>query len=437
MTTRPTDTPSWATAPIPPTTDVVEPPDGLQLIGWKSFEKPPAGFVNWAWNRFSDWVAHFASSASVFPTLQAAARAPLTAPLVVGDSCLIDEADGGTPGDITVASLDAVIVTVRSLDVDGNAVAIAGEDGALTDRVRIVERDGTGFIQEPTLTNAVSGFTRVLMDGVDLVVVYTDGTTVSVECFDIATNTSKWVVTPLVAASIAFDVAWDDARVYLVSTNPNGELVALSRTTGATLYTYNHSGVAVAALSSVATDGKLVFVQGQASGHASGATIRGIVAANGFDAAGEGGLGTDAFLAWDVVQGSPPLVPGVLATDGRSLFGGSSASLVEIRGVGDGVLTASRATPTNPDSIIVDQDYLFVLQNGELNAYNKLFATEAWRAPIASFFASDGTAVFTGGSSGGDRIARGNHRPTRFRRVDPTTEKHLPLRQLLVPVEFS
>ena len=434
MTTRPTDTPDWADAPAPPSAGITKPGTGLRTIGWADFTTPPAAFVNWAWNDFATWAAHMASVSSSFPTLEDAARAPATAPLIVGDSCLIDEDDQDLPGATVLATLDSNIVLADRIDTAGEFVALQAAVTGSPGLWHLFDRDGSGVIQSFDPTNANTNTVRILADGDEFVAVYDDGTTTTVEMFEPDVSgqyVSKWVVTPLTATRIALDIAWDSNRVYIVGDEPGGELIALTRSTGATQYTYDHSGAGVAQLRSVATNGRLVFVAGEASGSGSGATLRGIVAADGFDAAGEGGLGTNALLAWDAVQASLTAIGGVMATDGRRLYVGRGGQDFEARGCGDGVIVQTKAARTSVASVMVDQDYVIVMDGTETVAWDKIDLAEAWRGAGTGFAATDGAAIFT---RDGKRLARGNMRPTMFRRVDPTAEPWLPLRQLLVPV---
>jgi hypothetical protein len=432
MTTRPTDTPRWGTIPSGGS-QVIEPPDGLQDRGWLAFNKPPAAFVNWAWNRFGDWVAHFASTASRFPTLQGAANAPATAPLVVGDSCLIDEDDGGIPGALVTATIDSVLtVAIIDADAGSDGILYAGIDGGGLRRIRLNERDGSGLIREYVATNAITNITKVLYDGVDVIASYDDGIVATVESWDAATGVSNWVVTPVVGVVTIEDMAWDDSQIYITSALAAGELKALSRATGATNYTFDHG----AALRSIATNGVLVFVQGPASAHASGATLRGIVAVNGFDATGEGGLGTDAFLAWDIVEVTPNITTKALATNNRTLYTHNGAGLgtLHARGCSNGVSVVSVTPSVSPVYIRVDQDNVYLTGTSLLFAYDKTSLAEIWRLdPVTpnNSIATDGAALFFQN----DNRARGNQRPTAFRRLDPSAEKQLLLRQLLVPVD--
>ena len=430
-TPRPTDTPEWASTPSGGAA-VVEPPSGLQIRGWIPFQKPPAAFINWGWNRFSTWVAHFGSTASSFPTLEGAANAPATAPLVVGDSCLINEPDGVLPGVVTVVGMDAILGGGADRAAGGDGVLYGGAFGGVG-RVRLNERDGSALIREYTLTNASTGVDTVLYDGVDVVAAYTDGITLTLECWDAKTGVSKWVVTPVVGVTVINDLAWDATQIYLVSNLVNAQLKAIDRTTGATNYTYDH-GVGGIGLRSVATNGFLVFVQGNPSTLPSGATLRGIVASNGFDFTGEGGLGTDAIFAWDVVEVSASVTDSTIATDGRTLYtaSGIAPAVLELRGCADGVAEITRTLSAQANVVAVDQDQVYIVDTGSvLLAYTKTSLVQAWKqTSVTSNVITDGSALF----AGNDRLARGNRPPYIFRRVDPSVETQLPLRQLLVPV---
>lgn len=424
MTTRPTDTPDWASAPSGGSV-VTEPPTSKQLQGWLDFERPPSAYLNWAWNRFAAWVQHFAASSSVFPTMEDAINAPNTAPLVVGDSCWVDEADGGFPGEEVIADLFNGATMGFKISACGAFVAAAVEDGGGNLEINLANRDGSGVFLKfaPTSVGTLASVRRILTDGVSVLVAYTvtAGAVQTVESFDAATGASNWVSTPLTGGVIN-DIGWNQIHVYVVGSNNGRELVAVDRTTGATVYAYDHSGVAVAGLRSVAANGQLVFVAGAASGHASLATLRGILALTGADAAGEGGLGIDA-NAWDQAP-TIGIFNGTLVTDGRTLYVTEGGG-VRATGTANGVAVGDVFPAPTGNSLSVDQDYVFVDDIG----YDKGTRAAVWTgfAPVVT----DGTAVF----SGRRRIARGNYGPQRFKLIDPATASRVVMRQVLVPTD--
>ena len=432
MTTRPTDTPDWATAPTPPQTDVEKPGTGLRSIGWANLQRPPAEFVNWAWNRFADWAAHFASSASMFPTLEGAANAPAAAPLVVGDSCLINEPDGGLPGAVTVAVLDATFTGGPILDLGGDGVMMAGVVAG-AGRLRLVERDGSGLIREYTFTNASTFVAAIVYDGAEVVASYNDGATNSIEKWDAVTGVSQWVITHVIVAGTVQSMAWDDSQIYVaIATLTAPQILTLARATGATNWTFDHGNT----LHSIVTNGLLVFAQGAVSGFASAATLRGIVASNGFDATNEGGNGADAVNAWDAVQVTPSLSASTIAIDNKILWTPDGADL-ESRSPAVGAIRQSITLTNAVSGFAVDQSYLFVFDSvaGLILSFEKSTLIRSWHAPsTAGGLKTDGAALFSGTGGGGSRVARGNQPPALFRRVDPSTETWLSLRQLLVPV---
>lgn len=422
-TTRPTDIPQWATSPSGGAT-VDEPPTGKQIQGWLPFEKPPSGAANWAWNRFASWVAQYASTGSAFPTLQGAANAPGAAPLNVGDSCLIDEPDGALPGGtVQDVAADVGVIFTQNV-VDGAARSVVWFSGD----IKVVERDGSGVIRSIPLTNPVTGVTALITDGDLVIIAYDSGTTSTVEAFTIDDGVQAWIVTPVGPAGIVNHMCMDADRVYLATDKAASELVALTRATGATEWAYDHAGV----LWSVATNGTLVFAAGATSGHASNATLRGVHASDGFDFNGEGGLGTSP-LAWNAVQAANTVQPMSIATDGIVLYAttGAGTATLEVWGGADGVLHTSRTIGTFPLSVAVDQGYVMAVTAEGTLGFTLTDILHAWTGEADGRAISDGAAVFT---ANGKRIARGNQHPMRFRRVDPSTESWLPLRQLLVPL---
>ena len=221
-------------------------------------------------------------------------------------------------------------------------------------------------------------------------------------------------------ATTVVDVAWDDERVYVAVGN---EVKALNRATGAIVWAFNHGAVVHA----VATDGRRVYVFGQFSALASGASARGIVAANGFDATGEGGLGTDSDLAWDnsVTGVGPAPNTHSIATDGKAVYKLNLGTL-DILAAGDGVSVGTAALDLS-QRIVIDNEYILT----RAWAYDLATFGRVWKFPTAAQpVATDGAAAF----SGNTRVARGNRHPMRFRRVDPSAEKWLPMRQLLIPL---
>lgn len=451
-TSRPTDLPEWGTSLVSPS-DIVEPPVQKQQRGWFFLEFPPFNFVNWFWNRTADWARHFAGTASKFPTLEAsaAARTDLDAPIAIGDTCIVDEPDGAAPG--------AQVVPFILAGFSSNAVAVTSKSVVMTennDEAGIaVERDGSSTVVFPIqtymLTNPIgTGVIALLSDGVDVIIAHDDDI---VECFDHDTGVSKWTGGAAVGQTIT-DLAWDSKHVYTTTDGAAGpELQANDRTNGVSVWTYDHSGVASAPLQSVATNGRLVFVAGAASGHASGATLRGIDALTGADALNEGGNGI-SLIAWDQVQGTPTTKPRLLVTDGRYIFVGS-ASDIQRRSAASGTTDGTNVgTPEVVIALDVDNELVVAAwwdedltppNHGGASAYTKDLV-EAWRNDEVDAsnqrtrdIATDGAAIFLIGDTeasnfANPRLARGNQ-PGVWKQVDPGLggDDFLTMRQLVVP----
>lgn len=388
-----------------------------------------------------DWVQHLASTSSLFTTLELAFNAPVTAPLAIGDSCLVDEADGALPGAQVVADLFPTVGAIERISACGAFVVAAADAGGGDFTIKVAERDGSGIISTiaHSGTAAVVGSVeRILTDGIDVVVIYqtTTGSVWTAECFTAATGASKWVnTTIMIAAGAPFDMAWDQDHVYIVSNDPNGQLIALNRTTGVLVYRYDHSAGFIALESIAVAGGSLLFVGGAASSFASGATLRGIVALTGADAVNEGGLGSSP-LAWDLVQATPTGNTGVMATDGKRLFVGEGAA-VQQRSMVDGSTVGSTFAPVAATirGVTVDQDYVYANDGAVGVAFTKSGHAKVWQV-IFGFgvdrrMVSDGTAVFFDRQ----RVARGNYGPIRFKKIDPTVATHVALRQVLTPVD--
>lgn len=432
MTTRPTDTPDWASSPTAPAV-VVEPPTPLQTKGWDPFDTPPSGNVNWAWNRFAIWVQHFAGASSVFTSMEAAVNAPATAPFVIGDTCLVDEADGGLPGAVVTTLFPGVVTEISAC---GAFVAGAADDGGGDLEIQIANRDGSGLIKTlvPTSVGVFSSIKRMRTDGVDVIFTYivTTGSVQTVESINIATGLSNWAVAPLVGGAIE-DIAWNQDHVFVASSDAARQLVALNRSTGATVYAYDHG----ANLRSVEAGGLLVFVSGLAGTGAF--TTRGVLSLTGADATGSGGLGTSAF-AWEIVQvGAIGTSTRRMATDSKTLFAGEGAlgtTVVQRYSIADGVAITGTIPPgSDIIRLAVDQDYLYISNTGIGAAFDKNSGAKIWNSALTGgrIMVADGTAAFESDS----RLARGNFGPIRFKRINPATATHVAMRQLLVPTDIK
>lgn len=449
MPTPPSTLPNWATSPGDPG-DVSAPPAATQAAGWQGGFKPPHEWVNWWWNLVGQWVLFVSQSAQVFNDLDDAvdyADANLSADdmLVVfendndtGPGTEEEEEDTGATGPF--GGLDTyqglVVFAVGTGEPYGVNRDLEGASGTPTPQVEYTRTESS------TAQNYV-----IKSDGRYTVVAY--GTWV--ECFNATTGASVWVF-DMDTIPVA-DIAISGDAVYIVhgistglgDTVANRHMHKLNLLTKAVLWSLQHSP-AGDELRSVCTNGRQVFVSGTASGYASGATTRAIVASNGYDATGECNNGTDASgLAWDRVDAVVAGSGRVMDCDGTTLFfGNSSLASLQLEWIGqaDGRTVFGIAHPDSSISaahVSCDQDYVYMSgsdggspSEGFVEAYHKRTGVLAWRwastggtaaytAAIAAV--SDGCKLFVLGDSEAKiwRVSRGNV-PTRFRVVDPANE---------------
>lgn len=400
-----------------------EPTSGQKTAGWDFDQAPGAEEVNWMWWAFSAWIAFFATTAQSFPTLE-----ELIDGLTAGDTGILHEDDAGTQPGAQVVSVVPTVTGTPSLTVTGTKVILgAGSTSAVA-----VDRDD--LVSNPityTLTNSAA-ITGVATNGTHVAVAHSR----YVELFTLA-GASVWVYDYGVG-NVINDVAMDATHVYIAGILLNSELLALSVGAGAVVWTYDHN----AQLTGVTTDGARVYVGGVASGHASGANLRAVVASNGFDATGEGGLGTDALNAWDVVLGSVPSARGAV-TDGRSLWV-VYGTTVERRGAGDGTSMATASVAVSASQIAVDHEYLLVSDGSvtpSVTAFDRQTLGVVYLSQTAAIapgaIATDGAAWYAYYASGTTlrRFARGN-RPGIWARADPGSDDYVHLRGLLAQPSF-
>jgi len=449
-TTRPTDLPTWASAPVNPADDVKEPPASKQAGGWLFEEPPPYNFVNWFWNRVASWAQHFSATASRFEQPEDAVEnaGPVLAGAVfpVGGTCLVKGDEDNIPGATHTADAAALGASGGTVAASGRSFAVqfGDPDAGGAGDIEVFRRDGTGT-KISTILAAATRTPRLLNDGVH--VAWADGNSIRLNNHDNGTS----VYSVALAPGAINDIAWTHDRIYVVGTFASGQLKAINRLTGATIWSYDHN----ADLHSVAVYGNQVFVAGDASGHGSGATIRSVRASDGFDNAGEGGLGTDA-LQWDAVQGTPSTLQHMLAADGRGLYVGQGQE-VDVRGLADGLVVDSITTPFTDDvrSVNIDHERLVVGTSnrttggggsGALHVFDRDTLAQVWRYRDGAGdtrihdTATDGHALFVAQEIGLANTLPRLYRGTRtgwWQRVDPSTSAALAigaLRQLLIPI---
>jgi hypothetical protein len=427
---RPTDAPDWASGAGP--ADLIEPEVAKQVQGFTFKETPTYQLLNWAWNRFAAWATHLSRTVSTFPApldLYNATLAGGSALLSLRDTALVD----GSPTQAGLLEILPVVVTLQDqVSASGRSVAfvdVIGPNAVL--KTRPADLSATEITYRTQLTPVT---TRVLNDGAQVLAAF--GSTIFLYDHDTAA-----VVWSAVFGSIVRGLAWDEARVYAVGSTAAAQLRAYSRSAGTLTWSYNHN----ADLHAVGMWGDHVYVHGDASAHASAATLRAIRASSGFDVAGEGGLGTDDRGTWDT---APAVVPGPtvgwgVAVDSRDLFAVNSGNVRKVD-KGDGTIVATANVGGAPlGGITFDTDYLIVAASDSFGtryvALNRYDLTAAWWTtnafPSVVGPSSDGHRLY-GGELGGDLEAYSRGTGTRlWRFVDTTalTETGLDHRQIVTP----
>jgi hypothetical protein len=415
----------WATGG---SAEITEPPDARKNVGFVSGDVPPHQYINWTWNILGELIDATQGSVN-YSTLSSAVTA-LTDLLgnPIERTCIIDEYDlDQSPGTINT-SIDTGTNTY-CLDVSGNAVVYI-EDGAAAGYAK--NRGLTSTLATYTKTNAGSA-TKIITDGKYTAIAYAG----YVELFTFA-GVSSWVYNN---TNTIIDICMDGTRLYLVDST--GLAKAINLAAGTLTWSYNHG----AALYHCATNGKQVFIGGAVSSYASSATLRALVATNGYDEANEGGTGLDATdVAWNK---TPTLSLGIvvpslyqkIVCDGRNLYiFDVSTNTLEVRSCANGNVSVSRSLSDYVLRMAVDQDFLVVSNDADqVITFDKktLNPIWLWKNTVDTWaVASDGAAVFAASLTGTrtiTRLYRGN-RSGIWRRAD-LADNYLPYRQLIIPME--
>jgi len=450
---RPSDYPDWASGATEGL-DLIEPETPKQVAGFVFEEPPTYQLVNWLWNRVARWVSHLGAAVSWFPDLPSMHDA---AQLAVGngsqlleeDTALVGPFGGGTaPGEEvgTAVALGvddiplAIAVSGRSVVLMYREESVAGDlvvkrwDADLTNGTEIYRLGGGPF---PGLATAA-----LLNDGTEIV--FGASPIGAVRCHDHDTGTLKWSAT----YATPLNLAWSHNRVYVVGTVTGAQCRALNRSTGGTVWSFNHNADLYHCVYHGARPVRLI-VWGVASGHASGATIRSINANTGADLTNEGGNGTDTNM-WDNTSPPAPLTGwygGLRLTDRAVIavrFNSGSGSVWRVSPVdGLALKTINVATILNGDT---DHRYLYTCEDTRGYARSLDDLGLAWGFDINlsnySLVASDGHVVYfvtvDGSPQASIRRFSSSGGTDLFRYVDPsTTERLLPWRRTVVPARDS
>lgn len=452
--TRPTEDPQWATGKAfnpagSPSGDVIAPTSGKRTDGWPAPPNSPLPYqtINYLWKILGDFVAHFRDFASSFPGTEGA-----VAGLAAGEVGFVDSFDPTfAPGDIEQA-LKAVLIPALSpvseivaVDVDGQYVWIfTGQ--ASSWQVQRRNRENLN-----TVAAIGAGSFNVTNTGPTLVemALVTNGTHVAIALEDtvrlhlVSDGSEVWEYPH---GGVVHDIAIDHEAVYLVGAAGTGAIEArkilFSAGSGTLLvgdsdWDFAHG----ATLLACDTDGVRVYVGGLASG---GHSMSAINAALGTVSAADP-------VSWDSTSSDSVEVRSI-KSDGTILFNIENVAgtrNIKVHGAADGFPSDSRpiggVAPIGHAGL--DQTYYYVVIEGIMSAYSRNDLHQAFfrdRRGILSAelygVASDGDKIFVVGEESDpgssddnlERLTRAT-RGARFTRIDPTTARALPMRQLVIP----
>ncbi len=180
--------------------------------------------------------------------------------------------------------------------------------------------------------------------------------------------------------------------------------------------------------------------------------MRAIQASNGFDAAGEGGLGTSTLPGvWDSSVNTELDTAAIhtrLVTDGRILVGEDAATTLKVRGVLDGVVVATITPPAFGGSLALDDDHIYhgvggagppfarIIAYSRRDSFAAIWAYDSPAGTSVPALASDGAALF--GAMGSAAVTERSpririaNRPRLWQRVDPAVDVGIPYRRAVV-----
>ncbi len=437
-TPPPTDVPVWAQSAA--SADIAEPPQATIDAGWPFGVPPPHEWVNWWWNRVGDWIEYLNATLREFDDLGEAVDYA-AANLAVGDRLLVFEDDNDTGPGVSEATLATGAIASNEGSVDANGELVVMSYGL---QAFGVDRD---FVAVATYAKSNGGSHQIIKtDGVVTVACYGNW----VEAFNAVTGASLW---DFDCGTDVFDVCMCAGVVYIVHDLTAGgadataarQAHALDRDAGTINWSYQHS--AVGELRSCSTNGRQLFVAGDASSYASAATLRAINAADGKDADSEGNNGLDTErISWDQAA-TATSTRSVLECDGKQLyigFGSGAANQLEALApaTGETIWSFAHSDGTfNCVDVACDQDYVYAVYSdsggtpeGNTLAHHKANGGPAWSyqtqgggppsSAASTSVVSDGQKVFLMGDDDDQflrRISRGNI-PTRFRVIDRDVE---------------
>lgn len=429
---RPTTSPpTWATSGSATKT---EPSVGRKTGGWKFKDIPPFDEWNWWMNLVGLWLTWLKDAYPVFVTPEDAWEN-----LGDGEVGYVDENDhGAQPG--SLADLFATNQPTSALAADGVSVFYSV---SASPNPRQVLRNATGTIVKTFTKSNGGGVTKlVVAPGGYLYAAYST----HVDCWRVANGTLVWTHN---SGGTVYDICYYAGKLFIASSSGAQQLVCVAYDTGAPQWTYDHG----ATLAAVGCRGNTVIVGGSPSAHASSATLRAININNGYDAAGEGGLGVDGgSQCWDIVTTDPVQSQGLWADRHGIYVAQNGGNLLEKHDVVTGAATQSYTFPAAGDiqRVAGDHEYVYVAYadggflTGSIWCFEKVSLQPKWRLqdnndPFIDVV-SDGCAVWAAKSttSAGDeavrRIVRGN-RPHLFRRSQGGADWYEPNAGAITPEE--
>lgn len=449
---RPIEDPQWATSKAynpagSPSGDVIAPTAGKRTDGWPAPPSSPLPYqtINYLWKILGDFVAHFRDFASSFPGTEGAVTG-----LAAGEVGFVDSFDPTVaPGEVEQAIAATVDPTAGySADVDGQYLySLEGDVGSPVLEVKKRNRENLSII-DATGSFAITGLVTPIATEV---VVVANGTHIAVAFentvrLHLASDGSQVWEYP--HGGVVHDLAIDHEAVYLVGavgtdTTSTARKILFTAGPGVLIeadsaWNFAHG----ATLLACDTDGVRLYVGGLASG---GHSMSAINVTNGTVAPGDP-------ISWDSTSSDQVEVRSI-RTDGALLFnienvGGTRN--IKVHGCADGFPSDSR--PIGSVAPIghagLDQMYYYVVIAGIMSAYSRndlhqAFFRDRRGVGAAELYGvtSDGDKVFVVGEQSdplgpsNDNLERVNRatRGTRFTRIDPTTARALPMRQLVIP----
>lgn len=439
MAARPSERPEWATDAD---ATISVPPNPWKFLGWiVDGIKPPNAWVNWWWNLVSEWIDHLADSIASYTDLAVAAcdtEVDLNGIVVVFE-------DEGTVG-AGIEDLDVVAITSDpegGIDCNGKLVVYATGNADLVGMDRdLTGANGTGNLIDFVRTNA--GIVRDVRCEENMVVAaYGD----FAEAWNATTGASLWVFDSGGVPVRGIAIGADGVYVCHTITTGGGDATTdrhihkLNKTTGAVIWSFQHSATALSRVFKIATNSRQLFLVGDVSSFDATTGFRSINASDGTDFAGDGNNGIDTeFLSWNRAFS---LLKWVDCAHGLVYVSFSSAATEQVIAVGQGngetSWTYAHADATvSAECLAVDQDYVLAAfsdgagpSKGRLEALDPMTGSViwAWGEPdgggspfmfsASHRIASDGQKIFAVAEDITKvwRVTRGNV-PVELRRSD-------------------